>query len=316
MPLELLSPRHLPFFKLSSTPYSKPMQEDMECNCKGNKRTWGELEEGADDLGSSNGDIGDGVEQPLEPAAKVAKYTLPSSSPSQPVSISEGVQELAVVPGPLLSPDEEEREEETPILLPSSSRSPIPFDRESLGWERSDLGMFARLKEVILLGPGTLEPNPFHPANRRRRDSPPAAPPMWICFIMRSHADPTGARSPRLKVDELAKVSDIFEWYFQRAYPGVPILPLEAYDDQETGDSYYLAEVEFSTGTLGTRYGYKYATRVGLRMIDTLWWEKELRVVNGQIWLVGCDRVRSITAGRAARSIQLCNDWLRGIIID
>lgn len=104
---------------------------------------------------------------------------------------------------------------------------------------------------------------------------------------MRSHADPNGIRSPRLKVDELAKVSDIFEWYFQRAYPGVPILSLEAYDDRETGDSYYLAEVEFSTGTLGTRYGYKYARRVGLRMIDTLWWGKEL---NGQIWLVGCDR--------------------------
>lgn len=276
------------------------MQEAMEYDSKGKKRTRGELEEGADDLDSGSRDIDDGVEQPPEPAAKVAKYTLPS--PSQPLSSSDGVQELAVVPEPSPSLGEE-RAAETPMPpgpLPLSSQSPIPYDRGSLGWERSDLGTLARLKEVVLVGPGKLEPNPFHPANRRRRNSPPAAPPMRICFVMRSYVDPNGICSPRLKVEELTKVGDIFEWYFQRAYPGVPILPLEAYDDPDTGDSYYLAEVDFATRTLGTRYGYRYVMSVGLRMIDTLWWEKELRVVNGQIWLVGCDRVRPIIDGRPA----------------
>lgn len=271
------------------------MQEDTESYTKGKKRTWGDLEHVANDLGSDDDmNIDDEAEQSLEPVTKVVKYTLPS--PPQPLSSSEGVQEFVAGPS-TLAPEERAEEAPTSLVLSPPWFQPPTFDRESLGWERSELRMLARLKEFPCAGKRTLQPNPFHPANRRRQYWPFYSPVVRICFIMRSFEDPTGTKSPRLKVEGLTKLDDVFEWYFHKAYPGLPILPVEAYDDQQTGDSYYLVEVDLAAGTLGGRYGYRCAKDMGLRLRDTEWWGRGLTPESGLIWLVGCDRVQPGTQG-------------------
>lgn len=116
----------------------------------------------------------------------------------------------------------------------------------------------------------------------------PRSHPVYIKFFIRSALDPLGVLSPRLESRENMELEKIFDCYLSETYEDHPFMPprhsVQALED------YSLMTLNLATRTLGRRYSYAKAKKLGLRVRDTEWWDAK-KMGSTNIMLVSSDRV-------------------------
>lgn len=126
---------------------------------------------------------------------------------------------------------------------------------------------------------------PFKEAHLRGAMCDPDIGGVYIKFLIRSAADPTGSNSPCVNVDGDVLLREVFAWYIANTYAHGPFL---AAVEEEEEEDYCLMEVDMARRTLGKKYHYVHAQQSPLRVMDTEWWAKaELT----KICVVSSDRI-------------------------
>lgn len=90
---------------------------------------------------------------------------------------------------------------------------------------------------------------------------------VYIKFLIRSVADPTGSNSPCIHVDGDVPLLKVFEWYIENTYAHGPFLPPVNVEVED----YCLMRVDMQERTLGEKYYYLEAQKSPLRIMDTEW---------------------------------------------
>lgn len=126
---------------------------------------------------------------------------------------------------------------------------------------------------------------PFKEAHLRGGMRDPDIGGVYIKFLIRSAADPTGSNSPCVNVDGDVLLRDVFTWYIANTYAhGGPFVGETAAVEED----YYLMRVDMARRTLGKKYYHVHAQQSPLRIMDTEWWAKaELT----KICVVSSDRI-------------------------
>lgn len=91
---------------------------------------------------------------------------------------------------------------------------------------------------------------------------------VYIKFLIRSPADPTGSNSPCIHVDGDVPLWEVFNWYIANTYAHGPFMP----PLEEKVEDYCLMKIDMAKRTLGKKYHYAHAQESPLKIMDTEWW--------------------------------------------